>query len=146
MRIDDELLDVNFGIAEGFIGFESRGMESLHQASFVAGHAHATPSAASNRLDHDGKTYLPRDLDGFVLAAHRPVAARRNGHAGIAGAVAGGILIAHQPNGIRWRTDELDIATGTHLREMGVFSEKAIPRMNSVHIGDFGSTDDAIDL
>ncbi len=77
MRIDDKLFNVDVRIVESLFGLEARGMVALHEASFIAGHAHPVPSAAGDRLNHDGKADFSRDLDGFFLAVHRSLAARR---------------------------------------------------------------------
>ena len=146
MGIDDELFDVDVGIAEGLFGLEARGVVALHEAPFVTGDAHPAPSTAGDRLDHDGKADFSRDLDGFFFAVDGSVAAWRNRHSGLAGAFAGGILVAHEANGTGGRTDELDVAARAHLREMRVLREEAVARMNCIHVGDLRGADDAIDL
>ena len=146
VRIDDKLFDVDLGIAEGLVRLEARGMIALHEAPFVTGDAHPAPSAAGDRLDHDGKADFSRDLDGFFFAVHGSIAAWRNRHSGLAGAFTGGILVAHEANCTGGRTDELDVAARTHLREMRVFREEAVARMNCIHVGDLRGADDAIDF
>ena len=99
MRVDDELFNVDLGIAKGLVRFQAGRMVALHQASFIARDAHAASSASGHRFDHHGKSHLARDLDGLLLAVDRAVASRRNRNAGVASAVARRVLVAHQPNG-----------------------------------------------
>ena len=146
MRIDDKLFNVDVRIVESLFRLEARGMVALHEASFVAGDAHPVPSAAGDRLNHDGKADFSRDLDGFFLAVHRSLAAWRYRYPRLAGALAGGILVAHEANGTGGRTYELDVAARTHLREMPVLREEAVARMNCIDVGNLRGAYDAIDF
>ena len=72
MGIDDELLDVDLGIAEGLLRLEACRMIALHEASFIAGDAHPASAAAGDRFDHDRKTDFSCDPDRFFLAIDDP--------------------------------------------------------------------------
>ena len=43
-------------------------------------------------------------------------------------------------------TDELDLATAADLGEMGVLGQKAVARMNRLHVADLGGADHPVDL
>ena len=51
-------------------------------------------------------------------------------------------FFAHQPDDIRSRPDELDVAGFADFREVGVFRKQAIAGMDGVDVRDFGSADD----
>ena len=146
VRVDDKLFNIDGGIVEGLIRFEARGMVALHEAPFVTGDAHPAAPAAGDRLDHDGKADFSSDLDGFFLAVDGSIAAWRNRHSGLASALAGGILVAHESNGAGGRTYELNVAARAHFREMPVFREESVARMNCVDVGNLRGADDAINL
>ena len=146
VRVDDEFLDVNVGVSEGFIGFHASGVETLDERDFVVRHAHAASTAAGDGFDHDGETDAFDDGAGFVFGGHDAVAAGRNRDAGLNGVGAGGGFVAHGADGGRLGADEFDVAALANLREVGVFREETVARMDGIDVGDLGRADDAVDL
>jgi hypothetical protein len=83
----------------------------------------------------------PRDLDGFVFALDRAVAPRQNRHAGFAHHAASPRLVGHQPDDLGIRPDELDVAGGAHLRQVGALGQEPVAGMNRVGAGDLRRAD-----
>ena len=146
VRINDKLLDINRAISEGLLGFHAGGMVSLHQAAFVAGDAHATTTATGDRFNHHRKSNFAGNAERLGFGIDRAIATGRDRNSGLAGAVAGGIFIAHEANRLRRRTNKLDVATGANLGEVRVLRQKSIARVDRIGIANLRSADDAVDF
>ena len=146
VRILDEFFDVDCGVAKGFLRLGARAMETIDQRDFIVRDTHAASATPRHGLDHHGETDLAGDAQRLAFRLDNTVAARRDGHPGLDRLLARHVFVAHQPNGFGGRTDEFDFATGADLGEMGVFGEEAVARVDGVRIGNFGRTDDAVDL
>jgi len=118
--IDDELLDVNGTVTESFFGLHASSVVALNEAALVAGDAHAATSTTGDGFDHHGITDLAGHTEGLGLIRDDAIAAGRNRNASGAGAVTGGIFVAHHANRLGCRADELDIAGGADISEVGV--------------------------
>ena len=146
MRVHDQLLDVNLGVAESLLRLHARAVETLHQAHLVMRRAHPAAAAAGDRLDHHRIADFLRDLDRFRLGLDDAVAPWRDRHAGFARTGARGILVAHRAHRSRRRADELDLAALADLREVRVLGEKSVAGMDRIHVADFRRAHDAVDL
>ena len=142
----DVFLQVDLGAAEGGFRLGLGLLQGRLQGQFVQGHAHAAAAAARRGLDQHGKTKLLGQLQGLGLALDQPFAARHRGHFGLAGHLAGRVLVAQHGHGFRGRADEGDVAIAANFGKMGVLGEKPVARMDRLHVADFGRADDAIDF
>ena len=52
------------------------------------------------------------------------------------------LFFAHQPDDIRTRSDELDVAALADFGEVGILRQQAVAGMDRVDVGDFGGADD----
>jgi hypothetical protein len=93
-------------------------MKFLGEGDIIMGDAHTAATAASDSLDDDRIADLASDLDRFGLVLNRAVRARDGDHAGLANGVLGDGLVAHDPDALRFRADELDV---TRLALFGEF-------------------------
>ena len=144
--VNDQLLDVDIGIAEGLVGFHSGAVESLDEASLVMGHAHAASAASRDGLDHDGVADFARDLDGLLLVLHNAVASGRDGNASLLCAVTGTVFVAHKADRFGGGPHEGDIGRGADLGEVGVLGKEAVAGMDRIDVGDLSCAEDAVDL
>ena len=145
-RVDNQFFEIHVRLAERFLGLLPRRVETLHEAHVVVRRAHAPAAAAGAGFDHDGITDLLGNAQGFGLGFHDAVAAGRDRHAGGTRGIAGSVLVAHRADGVGGRPDETDVAARADFREMGVFREETVPRMNGVHVTDLGGADETVDL
>ena len=118
--IDDELLDVNGTVTKSFFGLHAGGVVTLNKAALVAGDAHTASTTTGHGLDHHGITDLASHAEGLGFVRDDAIATRGNRNAGSAGAVTGGIFVAHHANRLGCRTNELDIAGSAHIGEVSV--------------------------
>src|SRR5262249_4642971 len=126
--------------------FHSGIMKSFHQAGFVVCRTHSPAATASRRLDHDGISYLLRDLDCFLLRFNDSIASRRHGNAGLARRGSSRVLVSHGVHGAgRW-TDEFYSAAFAYLGEVRILREKSVTGMNRINISHLGRAHDSIDL
>src|SRR5450432_3077129 len=145
-RVNDQLLEVNFGVSESLFRLDARALKRLHQTYLVMRGAHSATAPAGNGIDHHRITDLSSDLDRFGLGLTDSVANGRNRHAAFPRTSARGILVTHQAHRRRRRPDELDLAALADLGEMRVLGQKSVARMNSIHVAHFRRAHDAIDL
>ena len=134
-------------VAEGGLGLGLGLLDGGLQRQVVQGHAHPAPAAARRRLDQHRKTQLVGQRDG--VGSRSPTSPSLPGTVGTLTSLAsssGGVLVAHQGHRLVRRPDELDLATAANLGEMGVLGQKAVARMNRLHVADFGGADDPVDL
>ena len=98
MRIHDQLLDVNIGIAEGFLRFRPRARETpCTQADFVVRRAHPATAAAGDGLDHDRiSRSLRAILSASASVSTMPSLPGVTGTPALRAAGAGGVLVAHR--------------------------------------------------
>ena len=144
-RVLDVLLDVDVADAERRFGLALRGLERLRQLRRRADDAHAAAAAAGDRLDDDRVAELLRDFLRLVLAVDRAVAARQDRHAGLLHRPPRARLVAEQPDHVRRRPDELDVAGLADLGEVGALREEAVAGMDRVGAGDLRGADDRRD-
>ena len=142
----DVFLQVDLGAAESGLRLGLGLLQGRLQGQFVQGHAHAAPAAARRGLDQHRKAELLGQLQGLGLALDQPFAPRHRGHFGLPGHLAGRVLVAQHGHGLRGRADEGDVAIAADFGEMGVLGEKAVARMDRLHVAHFGRADDAIDF
>ncbi len=142
----DVFLQVDLGTAESGFGLGLGLLQGRFQGQFVQGHAHAPPAPARRGLDQHGKTEPLGQRQGLGLALDQPFAPRHRGHLRLAGHLAGRVLVAQQGHGLRGRTDERDVAVAADFGKMGVLGQKAVARMDGLHVAHFGGADDAVDF
>ncbi len=136
------LLEVDVTHAEGRLGLAHGGLERPRQFLGRPDDPHPASAAAGHGLDDDRIAQLPGDLDGLVLPAHRPVTAGQNRNTGLLHGPAGPRLVPHQPDHVRIRTDELDVAGLADLRQVGALRQEAVAGVDGVGTGDLGGADD----
>ena len=134
----DVLLDVDVADAERRLGLALRGLERLAELGRRADDAHAAAAAAGDSLDDHREAELAGDLERLLFAVDRTVAPGQDRHAGLLHRAPGAGLVAEQPDDVRRRADELDVAGLADLREVGALGEESVAGMDGVRAGDLG--------
>ena len=137
-RVLDVLFEIDVADAERRLGFALGRLERLGELAGGPDDAHAAAAAARHRLDDHREAEILRDLVRLLLAVDRPVAAGKDRDAGLLHRAPRARLVAEQPDHIRRRPDELDVAGLAHFREIRALSEKAVARVDRVGAGDLG--------
>ncbi len=145
-RAREILLDVDLAVAERGERFGPRQLKRSREILRVGGDAHSLSAAAGRRLDDHGKADFPREPESFVRVVNRPVRARNDRHSDVLHRLAGGGLVAHEPDLLRGRSDEVDVGRDARLGELRVLGEETVAGMDGVGAGDLGGGDDARDV
>ena len=86
------------------------------------------------------------DDEGLFFIVDGAIAARDHGDLRFDSHIAGLRLVTEIDNSLRARADELDVAFGALLGEIGILCEEAVAWVNAIDISDFGCGDDTITL
>ena len=122
-----------------------RASENDQQLLRIMGNAHALPAAAGHRLDNDRESNLARQ-QRFLRSSTGPGVPGIMGTPTPAIALRARRLVAHHPDLLGGRADELDVGRGARLGELRVLGEKPVAGVNGISAGDLGGGDDARDL
>src|SRR4051794_33712481 len=131
-RVLDVFLDVDVSNTKRSLGFPLGCLERLGELAGVADDAHSTAAAARDGLDDDGESEILRNLESLLLAVYRTIASRQNRHTRLFHRAAGAGLVTQQPDDIRRRSDELDVAGLADLREIRTLREKPVSGVDRV--------------
>ena len=102
------------------------------------------PPPPAVALISTGKPISWATLDRFVVVGDQPCAAGHDGHVGLAGHAAGGVLVAERPPSPRGVGPMNSILQLRQTSVKWAFSDKeAVARMNRLDVADFGRADDA---
>ena len=145
VRVLDEFLDVNAGIAESFFRFGAGGVIAFDERNVVVGHAHAASAAAGDGFDHHRIADAFGDAERFLFVFDHAFGTGRRGHAGFFGQGAADGFVLQRIHGARTRPDEADVAALANVGEVRVLGKEPVARMNGVDVGDFRRADDAVD-
>jgi hypothetical protein len=100
VRVLDEFLDVNAGIAEGLFRLGAGGVIAFDEGNVVVGDAHAASAAAGDGLDHDRIADALGDDQGVLLVFDDAFRTGRV-HAGFFGERAADGLVLQRVHGAR---------------------------------------------
>ena len=89
MRVLDELLDVDAGVAKGFLRLRARGVITLHQTDIVVSDPHPAAATACDRFDHDRITDSLGRRQSVLFVFDQAIGTGRNWHAGLSGQIRG---------------------------------------------------------
>ena len=142
----DVLLDVDVANAEGRFRFALRGLERRPELVGRLDDPHAAAAAAGRGLDDHRVADLARDLEPLLLRIDRTVAAGQDRDARLPHRAARARLVAEQPDHLRRRADEPDVARVANLGEIRALGEEPVARVDRVGAGDFRGTDDGGDV
>ena len=143
----DVLFQVDVGVAEGGLGLGLGLLNGGLQGQVVQRHAHAAPAAAGRRLDQHREADLVGDPQRpRPRPSTSPSLPGTVGTSTSLGQPPGGVLVAHQGHRLVRGADELDLATAADLGEVGVLGQKAVARVDRLHVADLGGADHAVDL
>ena len=126
----DEALDEDPPVAEGRHRLVDGGRHALAQAPLVPDQPHALAAAAGRRLDHHRIADLARSGDRRIGIVDRILRAGNGGDAGVGCNPAGGELVPHRRDGVRWRAYEGDARLGQRLGKRRALGEEAVARVH----------------
>src|SRR5690606_23103994 len=138
----DELLQVDFVLAEGGLGLAPGFHDLPLQVLLGTDDPHAAPPAAPGGLQHHREAELPRDARHLLRILRKRVARRHDRHADRDGKIARRDLVAQHAHGFWGGADEKDAVRGAGLCELRAFGEQAIARVNGVGAGQLGDPED----
>ena len=137
----EKLLHVNVGRAERLLRLASRRLIRSEQFFLFAHYAHTPPAAAGRGFQDQWVADALSFLGELLFSFHNAVAPGNRWQPGGLHFAARAVLLAHQLDDFRSRTDERNFRSLTDLRKVGVFGKKAVARMDGVHVGDFCRAD-----
>ena len=138
----DKLFQVHVGNAKGLLRLVARGLPGGHQVLAAAHHAHAPAAAARRRFDDQRIPDAVAFGGGGLGIEHQAVAPRHDGHSRGGHLAPRLLLFTHQPQHLGRGADKADVRGLANLREIRVFGQEAVARVNRVHVGDFRRADD----
>ena len=142
-RVLKKFLHVNRRIAERSTGFGLGRLHRMDQRSLGVHHAHAAPTTTASGLDDDRVTdRFGRALDDDRVVGQGAFRARHARHTGLDHGLLGRHLVAHDANGFRRRTDELEAAFFHTFGKVSVFAEKTIAGVDGFGVCDLGRGND----
>jgi hypothetical protein len=136
------LLQVDALVAEGRARLVPRHRELAQEVVGVLCHAHPLPAAAGRRLDQHREADLLRGGERLIRVTE-DVGSRHDRHAHLHHGAPRGRLVAHQPDLLRVRANEGQLAPLADLRELRILGEEAVPRVDRVGTRDLRRRDDA---
>ena len=138
----DQALDIDLVAPEGGVCFGTAACIGLVEFGGRINRSHAAPTAAGDRLDHDGATgpepgqkgvrLIERD-GGLTARDHRDTAAFRQ--------CARQDLVAEGLQGLDARTDERDAGLLALSSQLRVFAQKSVAGMQRIAAGDLRGRD-----
>ncbi len=127
--------DEDFGLAESLAGFGHYAVIVFQQFGFVVAAADAAPAAAVGGFQHHRIADFIRQRARFLDVFQVVVRAGRDRDARCDHRVARLDFVAHLADHLRRGADETDAAARADGRQIGVFGQKAIARMQCVATG-----------
>ena len=142
-RVLEVLFEIDGGVAEGRPGFRPCDAYCTLERGFGVHDTHASASAPTRCLYDDRITDLSRDLERFLRAiGQRTIRAGDARHSGFLHDLLCVYFVAHQPDGLRLRTDENEATLVHAFGKVRVFGEKSVAGMNCLGVGHLRGTDD----
>ncbi len=145
-RLLDELLHVEFAIAEGVGRFSGCGLEEVGELLPTAHNAHAPATTARLGFEDDGIADGLGDRERFAFVAQHAVGARKNRNLRVLHGLAGFFFFTHEAGDFGGRSDEFDVRGAADLGKIGVFAQQAVAGMDGIDVGNFGRGDDGGDI
>ncbi len=141
-----ETLDEHSAVAERQRRLLLRLFDLRGQVRLDLHDAHAATAAAEGRLDDDREADRLGDLDRLPRIGDRVVRAGDDRHARPPRKLARGQLVAQHLEQLRRRPDKDDPRLVARPREIGIFRQEPVPRVNRVHPVLFRRGDDSRDV
>ena len=135
LGINDAFFQKHFGAAEGLGRLGDDPWVSLLQFIAAVAAPNAAPAAAVGGLEHYRVTNAVTFAQGFGDIRHVALGARSTGHASGDHAAPRFGFVAHAADHFRRRADEFDPALDANIRQLGIFREKTIARMQRITAG-----------
>src|SRR5262245_52744509 len=142
----DVLLDVDVTDAERRFGLALRRLDRVRQLAGRTHDAHTASAAARGRLHDHRVADVLRELERLLLALDRAVAAGQDRDARFLHHAPRPRLVAHQPDDLRIRTDELDVARFADFGEVRALGKESVAGMDRVRAGNLGGADHRRDV
>ena len=146
-RILQVFLHIHHVVVESGFRFRFGHGDGLRQLSIAAHDAHTATAAAAGGFDnHRVANAFCMSAVNVHIFAQRAVRTRYGRNAGFLHRGDSRHFIAHQADGVSFRTDKDKAGTLNLLSEVCVFGQKSVTRVNSHRAGDFSSADNRRDI
>src|SRR5690348_9721238 len=123
-RMFQEPLRVNIRIPERLLRLAARGLVRGQQLSLVADDAHSPSAAAGHGLQDQGIPDPPGFLAKLLFSLNDAVTPRYRRQSGCFHLSPRAVLLAHQLDDFRGRTDKRNLRSLANLRKIGVLGQK----------------------
>ena len=133
------------GVAESGQGLGGGRFEAFQQFLLIAGHPHATAATTGGGLDDDRIAALLGENQRVFFTGDGLGGSRHNRNPGLQRHGAGRDLVTQTPLDISGGSNESDAGPFAGIGEIGVFGEKAVTRVNRIHLFAPGQVDNLID-
>ncbi|MCY1397606.1 hypothetical protein D9M71_126150 [compost metagenome] len=135
LRVDDALLEEDFRRAERLGGFGNHARVGLFQLGARVAATDATTATTGGGLEHHRVADAVTFAQGLFEVGDVAFGAGGDRYAGLDHAAARFGLVAHAADHFGRGTDELDPALGADIRQLGVFGEETVARVQGVAAG-----------
>ena len=136
------LLNKDVLAAKGLFGLAAHQLKGGGHLLRGVAPAHAPAAAAGGGLEDDGEAVGDGLLQSLLRVPQGAVGAGDGGHAAGNGRGLGGQLVAHAGEYLRGRADELDALRLTGPGKVRVLGQKAVARVDGLHLPPLGQVDD----
>ena len=120
-RVLEKFLQIEIGHAECFFRLQLCSGERFGKIARTFDNPHSATSPTGSRLEHDRISDLRRQQQSLVLAFHDPLRSGENRDTRFFHSSSCQRLVPHEANGVRARSDELDMAGFAYFGEIGAF-------------------------
>ena len=129
------------GVPKCLLRLAARRLIGVQKLFLLVHDAHPAPAAARRSFDNERKADFPGFLGELIFAFDDAFAAGNGGHAQRLHFAARAVLLSHHLDDFGRGSDERDFGSFADLGEIGIFGEKAVARVDGVHIRDFRGAD-----
>ena len=136
------LFHVDVVVGKHRLGLGAGEIEGLGHGGVVPDHLHAAPAAPGGGLDQDRKTDVLGGYPCVLGVGKRPFGPGHDRDSDVLDGLFGGDFVAHQADVVRRRADEDEFVFLDHGREVGVFGQEPVTRVDGIDMGDGGGAQD----
>ena len=140
VRVLNELLDIDPGVAKGLLRLAARRVVAFDQGNIIMGYAHAPPTTAGDGLDYDRVANAFGHHQSVLLVVHDAFRAGRGWHIGFLSQCPADSFVLQRIHGAGVRSDKADVAALAHIGEVRILGQEPIAGVNGIHVRDLGCT------
>src|SRR5262245_15299899 len=135
-RLREILLEVKRLVPEGGLGLRARDGKCRDKLFRPLRYLHASPASTSSSPGENRKAKRVRHRYRLLIGGQAAIGPRDHRHAESFRGAPGFDLVAHEPNMLRLRSNEMNVVLGEYFGKARILREKAVTRMHRVGAGD----------